>query len=132
MCTRAPLAAGGCARRAGPLTHVRSGIADNVRRSVQADVDAGRGTEDYLDALRVLRHIDRKLVKQTVMTSVYGVTFMGARDQILNRFKERKARRDGWKKRRRAPSSALANAWRARRLKSWRTARRRPHTRRAR
>lgn len=33
--------------------------------------------------------IDRKLVKQTVMTSVYGVTFVGARMQILNRLKER-------------------------------------------
>lgn len=33
--------------------------------------------------------IDRKLVKQTVMTSVYGVTFIGARMQISNRLKER-------------------------------------------
>lgn len=33
--------------------------------------------------------IDRKLVKQTVMTSVYGVTFVGARMQILNRLRER-------------------------------------------
>lgn len=33
--------------------------------------------------------IDRKLVKQTVMTSVYGVTFIGARNQILSRLKER-------------------------------------------
>lgn len=33
--------------------------------------------------------IDRKLVKQTVMTSVYGVTFVGARMQIFNRLKER-------------------------------------------
>jgi hypothetical protein len=55
----------------------------------------------------MLGHVDRKLVKQvraallgwfltllmhccfvaqTVMTSVYGVTFMGARDQISNRY----------------------------------------------
>jgi DNA-directed RNA polymerase len=33
--------------------------------------------------------IDRKLVKQTVMTSVYGVTFVGAQIQILSRLKER-------------------------------------------
>ena len=33
--------------------------------------------------------IDRKLVKQTVMTSVYGVTFVGARSQVWNRLKER-------------------------------------------
>lgn len=35
--------------------------------------------------------IDRKLVKQTVMTTVYGVTQTGAREQISNRLRER-----GW------------------------------------
>lgn len=35
--------------------------------------------------------MDRKLVKQTVMTSVYGVTYTGARDQIKKRLKERNA-----------------------------------------
>lgn len=35
--------------------------------------------------------VDRKLVKQTVMTSVYGVTYIGARDQIKRRLKERNA-----------------------------------------
>jgi DNA-directed RNA polymerase len=33
--------------------------------------------------------VDRKLVKQTVMTSVYGVTYVGAREQIKKRLKER-------------------------------------------
>lgn len=33
--------------------------------------------------------VDRKLVKQTVMTSVYGVTYIGARDQIKRRLQER-------------------------------------------
>lgn len=37
----------------------------------------------------VFQQVDRKLVKQTVMTSVYGVTFIGARTQILNRLEER-------------------------------------------
>ena len=32
--------------------------------------------------------IDRKLVKQTVMTTVYGVTLIGAKDQIQNRLHE--------------------------------------------
>jgi hypothetical protein len=69
--------------------------------------------QDSRDAKKLLGHVDRKLVKQartercahavdseaaapcasshlrcrrqTVMTSVYGVTFMGARDQIWNR-----------------------------------------------
>ncbi len=36
--------------------------------------------------------VDRKLVKQTVMTTVYGVTFIGAKDQIASRLRER-----GWK-----------------------------------
>lgn len=35
--------------------------------------------------------IDRKVVKQTVMTSVYGVTFIGARRQIQNRLEEKLA-----------------------------------------
>jgi DNA-directed RNA polymerase, mitochondrial len=33
--------------------------------------------------------IDRKVVKQTVMTSVYGVTFIGARNQIQARLEEK-------------------------------------------
>eukprot|EP01138_Halocafeteria_seosinensis_P012841 gb/GECG01013117.1/.p1 GENE.gb/GECG01013117.1/~~gb/GECG01013117.1/.p1 ORF type:complete len:1066 (+),score=121.31 gb/GECG01013117.1/:1-3198(+) len=33
--------------------------------------------------------VDRKVVKQTVMTSVYGVTFIGAREQIRARLEER-------------------------------------------
>nr|GMC61098.1 DNA-directed RNA polymerase 3, chloroplastic [Ipomoea batatas] len=33
--------------------------------------------------------VDRKLVKQTVMTSVYGVTFIGAREQIKRRLEEK-------------------------------------------
>lgn len=33
--------------------------------------------------------VDRKLVKQTVMTSVYGVTYVGAREQIMSRLQER-------------------------------------------
>lgn len=33
--------------------------------------------------------VDRKLVKQTVMTSVDGVTFVGAREQIKRRLQEK-------------------------------------------
>ncbi|KAL9270829.1 DNA-directed RNA polymerase 2, chloroplastic/mitochondrial-like protein [Drosera capensis] len=39
----------------------------------------------------LISQVDRKLVKQTVMTSVYGVTYVGARDQIKRRLKERNA-----------------------------------------
>ncbi|KAG0464516.1 hypothetical protein HPP92_020585 [Vanilla planifolia] len=38
--------------------------------------------------------VDRKLVKQTVMTSVYGVTYIGAREQIKKRLKERNVNAD--------------------------------------
>jgi DNA-directed RNA polymerase len=37
----------------------------------------------------LLGRVDRKVVKQTVMTSVYGVTFLGAKDQVWNRLRER-------------------------------------------
>ena len=49
------------------------------------------------DAVKEVKHavmldgkITRKVVKQTVMTTVYGVTFIGARDQIERQLKERK------------------------------------------
>ena len=45
-------------------------------------------------AMALAQHIDRKLVKQTVMTSVYGVTFIGARAQIYSRLREREAMED--------------------------------------
>ncbi|OMO52644.1 DNA-directed RNA polymerase, phage-type [Corchorus capsularis] len=54
--------------------------------------DAEKDPEVFADALRakvLLNQVDRKLVKQTVMTSVYGVTYIGARDQIKRRLKER-------------------------------------------
>ncbi|KAI9126635.1 hypothetical protein K1719_002231 [Acacia pycnantha] len=42
-------------------------------------------------ARSLIIQVDRKLVKQTVMTSVYGVTYIGARDQIKRTLKERNA-----------------------------------------
>lgn len=51
----------------------------------KVDNDAAKG--DPL-AMKLQGHINRKVVKQTVMTSVYGVTFLGARDQIRNRLRE--------------------------------------------
>ncbi|KAL4451184.1 hypothetical protein ABPG77_009256 [Micractinium sp. CCAP 211/92] len=57
-----------------------------VKKRVAADAAAG-----VPEAKAIMKHttVDRKLVKQTVMTSVYGVTFVGARAQIGNRLKER-------------------------------------------
>jgi len=47
--------------------------------------DAERGNEM---AQELLKHVNRKVVKQTVMTSVYGVTFIGAREQIAKQLKD--------------------------------------------
>ena len=52
---------------------------------------ADHAAKGNLQAIALQGQINRKLVKQTVMTSVYGVTFIGARQQIQNRLLER-----GW------------------------------------
>ncbi|XP_021296277.1 DNA-directed RNA polymerase 2, chloroplastic/mitochondrial-like isoform X2 [Herrania umbratica] len=69
---------------------VYSGIAarvlDIIRRDAQKDPAV---FPDALHAKVLVNQVDRKLVKQTVMTSVYGVTYIGARDQIKRRLKER-------------------------------------------
>ena len=46
-----------------------------------------KGSELLL-AKKVLPLLKRKVVKQTVMTTVYGVTFIGAKDQIKKQLKE--------------------------------------------
>ncbi|KAL5582055.1 hypothetical protein UlMin_014497 [Ulmus minor] len=74
---------------------VYSGIAARVLKIMQRD--AKRDPADFPDAIRakvLVNQVDRKLVKQTVMTSVYGVTYIGARDQIKRRLKERSALTD--------------------------------------
>ena len=64
-----------------------SEVAEVVKGIVAAD--AAKGVA-YARALHGA--VDRKLVKQTVMTSVYGVTSRGARNQIASRLSER-----GWR-----------------------------------
>ncbi|KAJ4833082.1 DNA-directed RNA polymerase 2, chloroplastic/mitochondrial [Turnera subulata] len=71
---------------------VYSGIAARVLDIMRKD--AQQDPTVYPDALRariLVNQVDRKLVKQTVMTSVYGVTYVGAREQIKRRLKERGA-----------------------------------------
>ncbi|KAI3968549.1 hypothetical protein MKX01_007859 [Papaver californicum] len=70
---------------------VYSGIAERVREIMQED--AQKDPAAYRNALHAKLLIEkgsvnRKLVKQTVMTSVYGVTYIGARDQINRRLQE--------------------------------------------
>ncbi|XXQ32491.1 DNA-directed RNA polymerase [Plasmodiophora brassicae] len=62
---------------------VYSGVCDLVNEKVAKD--AAEGNEI---AQSLLGHVTRKVVKQTVMTSVYGVTFVGARKQIERRLIE--------------------------------------------
>ena len=56
-------------------------IYTGVARLVKASVD--RDAEEGNEVAKVLQNkITRKVVKQTVMTNVYGVTFVGARAQV--------------------------------------------------
>ncbi|XP_042520027.1 DNA-directed RNA polymerase 2B, chloroplastic/mitochondrial-like [Macadamia integrifolia] len=71
---------------------VYSGIAARVLDIMQRDAEKDPATDpNALRARLLITQVDRKLVKQTVMTSVYGVTYIGARDQIKRRLKERNA-----------------------------------------
>ncbi|KAJ2350913.1 DNA-directed RNA polymerase, partial [Coemansia sp. RSA 2618] len=49
------------------------------------DEDAARGV---LEAQQLQNKLNRKIVKQTVMTNVYGVTLIGAKEQIAARLRE--------------------------------------------
>ncbi|KAF9439303.1 DNA-directed RNA polymerase [Entomortierella beljakovae] len=62
---------------------VYSGVAQAVERLLEKQ--AAEGVEQ---AITLSGKVTRKIVKQTVMTNVYGVTFIGARAQIENRLKE--------------------------------------------
>ncbi|CAM8946137.1 unnamed protein product [Rhodiola kirilowii] len=74
---------------------VYSGIASRVLDIMRIDAQKDPIAEpDALRARLLINQVDRKLVKQTVMTSVYGVTYIGARDQIKRRLKERCAIED--------------------------------------
>jgi len=62
---------------------VYSGVAQAVERILAKQAAEG------VESARILSgKVTRKIVKQTVMTNVYGVTFVGARAQIENRLKE--------------------------------------------
>ncbi|KAB1206594.1 DNA-directed RNA polymerase 1B, mitochondrial [Morella rubra] len=66
-------------------------VLDIMRRDAEKDPATH---PNVLHARLLIDQVDRKLVKQTVMTSVYGVTYVGARDQIKKRLKERCAIED--------------------------------------
>ncbi|CAK42532.1 hypothetical protein CBS115989_8697 [Aspergillus niger] len=56
---------------------VYTGVAEFVKEAVAREAAQGHSVAKYLDG-----KITRKVVKQTVMTNVYGVTFMGAMKQV--------------------------------------------------
>lgn len=62
-------------------------IYSQVSRRVQVLVDQGC-EKGVPEALLMKKKINRKLVKQTVMTNTYGVTYLGASRQIEERIKE--------------------------------------------
>ncbi|KAG9440247.1 hypothetical protein H6P81_020412 [Aristolochia fimbriata] len=71
---------------------VYSGIAKRVLEIMKRDAAKDPEKDPNARLARLLvKEVDRKLVKQTVMTSVYGVTYIGARDQIKKRLTERNA-----------------------------------------
>lgn len=57
-------------------------VYSHVLAQVKVLMDEDRANGHPLAEL-LLPHITRKVVKQTVMTSVYGVTFVGAREQVM-------------------------------------------------
>ncbi|KAJ2418506.1 DNA-directed RNA polymerase, partial [Coemansia sp. RSA 2524] len=62
---------------------VYSGILRVAERYVNEDAELG-----VEEALQLKNRLTRKIVKQTVMTNVYGVTLMGAKEQIIARLRE--------------------------------------------
>ena len=76
---------------------VYSAVCDIVASAITADAATPlESAADDPELAKRIRHarlvsglIDRKVVKQTVMTSVYGVTFVGARNQIYARLFEK-------------------------------------------
>ena len=64
-----------------------SSVLDLEEDSKEEELQEGRYSKRELAQL-LRGRITRKVIKQTVMTSVYGVTKIGARDQVRNRLME--------------------------------------------
>jgi DNA-directed RNA polymerase len=56
---------------------IYTGVAELVKEMVVKGAAEGNAVAQFIDG-----HITRKVVKRTVMTNVYGVTFMGAKKQV--------------------------------------------------
>ncbi|KAI0225187.1 DNA-directed RNA polymerase [Massospora cicadina] len=62
---------------------IYSGVLHHVNLRIDADAAA-----ECPEAMALKGRITRKVIKQTVMTTVYGVTFIGARAQIMSQLNE--------------------------------------------
>ncbi|KAI9787243.1 MAG: DNA-directed RNA polymerase [Geoglossum umbratile] len=62
---------------------IYTAVANLVAKEVSADAVGGNALAKHLDG-----KITRKVVKQTVMTNVYGVTFSGARTQVRRQLED--------------------------------------------
>jgi len=61
-------------------------VANMVEKRLQEDLERN---PDNVFAKILIGKVSRKVVKQTVMTTVYGVTFVGAREQIERQLRDR-------------------------------------------
>lgn len=83
-------AAGGAAVNLVPSERpqdVYNGVLDRVKIRLAAHKDSPNPEERQFATL-LEGKVTRKVIKQVVMTSVYGVTLLGAKEQVLNRLKE--------------------------------------------
>ena len=62
---------------------IYTGVAELVKAEISKDAALGNATAKALNGI-----VTRKVVKQTVMTNVYGVTFLGAFRQVLRQLVE--------------------------------------------
>ncbi|KAL9073286.1 MAG: hypothetical protein Q9157_004799 [Trypethelium eluteriae] len=62
---------------------VYTGVAELIKEQCARDAENGHPQAKILQG-----KITRKVVKQTVMTNVYGVTFVGAREQVLRQLND--------------------------------------------
>src|SRR6266403_5899698 len=60
-------------------------VANMVEKRMQEDLERGHNNMARI----LIGKVSRKVVKQTVMTTVYGVTFVGAREQIERQLRDR-------------------------------------------
>jgi DNA-directed RNA polymerase len=65
-------------------THIANMIEDKLKLVIQDSSDT-----NYEMAKKLSGNVKRKIIKQTVMTTVYGVTFLGARKQIQKQLRDK-------------------------------------------